>query len=200
MSKPKTSSPTPNRRSGRHATHVAHERRELLKQRDADLASLQGMPLLDLFANINMGRYGDPKVKAAARNRVKTEMIGSDEVAALLPLCVDQVERFLHALGIQKVGHVSGFTARHGGERWCRREVLAAIALTTARLYHRARHEFHGQLPGHLHTRMVLSPADEFATAYCEFLAAKERAYARALSEEGAGTAPNALDHGGENG
>ena len=70
MSKPKTSSPTPNRRSGRHSTHVAHERRELLKQRDADLASLQGMPLVDLFGKINTGRYGDPEVKAAGMGRM----------------------------------------------------------------------------------------------------------------------------------
>lgn len=157
--------------------YVAKERLALRAQREADLKAIPGLSIFDLMAEVRAGKYAyDNKVKSAANTRIRTETIGADDVAKLLPLMDHEVWSFLNSLGIRKPVYIEFFQYRYARDRWNKVEVLEAIESTTARLYQRARNEFYGRLPDVLHNQMVLDGADEYVKAYIAFLAEKERA------------------------
>lgn len=157
--------------------YAAKNRLARRTQREADLTTIPGMTIADLMADVRAGKYAyDNKVKAAANKRIRTETMGADDVAQLLPLMDHQVESFLDSRSISKPVYIDFFKYRYACERWSKAEVLKAIESTTARLYHRARNEFYGRLPDALHNQMVLDGADEYVKAYIAFLEEKERA------------------------
>lgn len=160
------------------AAYAANERITLLNRRKADLQSIPSIPIADLVANIQAGQYAyDSAVTTAAKNRVRAETVGSDELTELLPFGeLWHVEEFLNERGMQALGHIDSWKPRVNRTRWSRDEVLPVIEFTTARLYHRARYEFDGRLPDELHNRMVFEVGDEYAKAYVELLEEKDRA------------------------
>lgn len=156
---------------------AAQERLALLGRRKADLHAIPDIPIADLIANLGSGQYAyDSGVKSAAIKRTRAETVGSGELAELLPIPFGDVDEFLNELGKRPLGHIDSWKTRVNRTRWSRDEVLPAIEFTTARLYHRALHEFDGRLPAELHNRMVFEVGDEFAKAYVELLEEKDRA------------------------
>lgn len=156
--------------------HAAQERLALLGRRKADLQAIPGIPIADLVANLGSGQYAyDSGVKSAAIKRTRAETVGSGELAELLPIPFWDVDEFLNELGKRPLGHIDSWKTRVNRTRWSSDEVLPAIEFTTARLYHRALHEFDGRLPDELHNRMVFADGDGYAKAYVELLEEKKR-------------------------
>ena len=166
--------------AGPVVTHLAKERLALLARRTADLKAIPSIPIAELVANLSSSRYAyDSLVRSAANSRVRAETFGSDELAELLPFDWYEVEDFLNERGVQALGDVVSWKSDSSRTRWSRAEALPAIEGTTARLYHRALHEFDGMLPDAEHNQMVLEAGDEYATDYIRFLREKSQADAQ---------------------
>ncbi len=149
---------------------AARERLEEIHQRTRDLAAIKTMPLDEVIERYNRRIFLDPQVRKRARQRLERETMTEHEIAVLLPFGVYLVEEFLTGLGISRVGHLHAPRALRQGNLWNREEVMQTIQNTTARLLFRAKNEFHGPLPDHLHAAMMLAPADEYQRAYSHWL------------------------------
>jgi hypothetical protein len=152
---------------------AARERLEEIHQRTRDLAAIKTMPLHEVIEQYNEGHFLDPQVRRRARERLARETVGDVEIADLLPFGEHRVKDFLERLGVQCVGCLDARRARCRGPRWNREEVMQTIQNTTARLFFRARDEFDGPLPDHLHAAMMFAPADEYQRAYSDWLKRK---------------------------
>ena len=149
---------------------AARERLEEIHQRTRDLVAIKTMPLDEIIEKYSVGHFVDPQVRRRARERLARETVGDEEIADMLPFDAYRVHDFLDGLGIARVGYLHAPRARCEGTRWNREEVMQTMQNTTARLLFRARDEFDGPLPDHLHAAMMFAPADEHQRAYSHWL------------------------------
>jgi hypothetical protein len=128
------------------------------------------MPLHEVIEKYNRRIFLDPKVRKRVRERLDRETMTNQEVANVLPFGSDLVEGFLKGLGVARIGCLHAPRSIRQGNLWNREEVMQTIQNTTAHLLFRAKNEFRGQLPNHLHAAMMLAPADEYQRAYGHWL------------------------------
>jgi len=149
---------------------AARERLEELHLRNSHLAALPTMPLHEIIDKYNQGIFVEQKVRKRARQRLERETMTEHEIADLLPFGVYLVEKFLTGLGISRVGHLHSPRSIRQGNLWNREKVMQTIQNTTARLLFRAKNEFRGPLPDHLHAAMMFALADDYQKAYSDWL------------------------------
>ena len=149
---------------------AARQRLEEIHLQTSHLAALPTMPLHEVIDKYNQGIFVEQKVRKRARQRLERETMTKQEVADVLPFGSDLVEGFLKGLGVARIGCLHSPRSIRQGNLWNREEVMQTIQNTTARLLFRAKNEFHGPLPDHLHAAMMLAPADDYQRAYSHWL------------------------------
>ena len=149
---------------------AARQRLDEIHLQTSHLAALPTMPLHEVIDKYNQGIFVEQKVRKRARQRLERETMTEHEIADLLPFGVYLVEEFLTGLGISRIGFLHSPRSIRQGNLWNREEVMQTIQNTTARLWFRAKNEFHGPLPDHLHAAMMFAHADDYQRAYSHWL------------------------------